>query len=206
FFPLRAYILMFFHITGAIYLGGAGAVIIGGLYWSRGTAAAAWSAMSVGSILAVSGIVLQNIVWPWISGGVAFPFNGMQLSFGSAVIAMSVYVLVSLATCRKPVDMDALLHRGKYALPGEHSAPQAKPATGLRALAFTSEFTRGDKVIYILKLAIFLLFFSVFMVGTIWGLVWGVPESAWIQYWWFKLAFAGVVGTAATIWFLIGGI
>ena len=41
-FPMKGYIFMFFALTGAIYLGGAGAVIIGGLYWKRGTTAAAW--------------------------------------------------------------------------------------------------------------------------------------------------------------------
>ena len=204
-FPLQAYILMFFQITGAIYLGGAGAVIIGGLYWSKGTTAGAWAAMTTGSTLAVSGIVLQNIVWPRIGNGVEFPFNGMQMSFGSAVAAVSVYVLVSLATCRKPANMDALLHRGAFAVEGDRAAPHARPATGLRALGFTSEFTRGDKIIYILKLGIFFLFFGTFVVGTTWGFIWGVPEWAWIKFWWFKLLFTLVVGSLTTIWFIIGG-
>lgn len=204
-FPLQAYILMFFQITGAIYLGGAGAVIIGGLYWSKGTTAGAWAAMTTGSTLAVSGIVLQNIVWPRIGNGVEFPFNGMQMSFGSAVAAVSVYVLVSLATCRKPANMDALLHRGAFAVEGDRAAPHARPATGLRALGFTSEFTRGDKIIYMLKLGIFFLFFGTFVVGTTWGFIWGVPEWAWIKFWWFKLLFTLVVGSLTTIWFIIGG-
>ncbi len=59
-FRQTQYILMFFAITGAIFIGGAGAVIIGGLYWNRGTTAAAWTAMLLGSTLAVSGIVLQQ--------------------------------------------------------------------------------------------------------------------------------------------------
>ena len=59
-FPLRDYIYMFFAITGAIYLGGAGAVIIGGLYWKKGTTAGAWSAMILGSGLALASITAQQ--------------------------------------------------------------------------------------------------------------------------------------------------
>ena len=36
---------MFLALTGAIFVGGAGSAIIGGLYWKRGTTAAAWTAM-----------------------------------------------------------------------------------------------------------------------------------------------------------------
>lgn len=205
-FPLRAYIFMFFQITGAIYLGGAGSVIIGGLYWNRGTAAGAWWSMAIGSILAVGGIVLQNVLWPWLATGVEFPFNGMQMGFFSAVVSMAVYFGVSLLTCREPIDMDALLHRGPHAVGDDHTAPGNQPATGLKTLVFTNEFTTGDKAIYILKLSIFLLFFIIFVVGTVWGLTGTIPEDLWVKYWWFKLIFTLVVGTATTVWFILGGI
>lgn len=60
-FRQTEYILMFFALTGTIFLGGAGSVIIGGLYWKRGTAAGAWCAMTVGAILAFGGGVIQQI-------------------------------------------------------------------------------------------------------------------------------------------------
>ncbi|MGD0781868.1 MAG: sodium:solute symporter, partial [Candidatus Aminicenantales bacterium] len=60
-FQQSEYIFLFFAVTGAIFAGGSGAVIIGGLYWKRGTTAAAWSSMLTGSITAVGGIVIRQI-------------------------------------------------------------------------------------------------------------------------------------------------
>jgi hypothetical protein len=58
-FRQTQYIYMFFAITGAIFLGGAGSAIVGGLYWKRGTTMAAWVAMIAGSVVAVGG----TLVW-----------------------------------------------------------------------------------------------------------------------------------------------
>ena len=44
FFGQVDYVLMFFAITGAIWLGGSGPCITGGLYWKRGSTAGAWAA------------------------------------------------------------------------------------------------------------------------------------------------------------------
>jgi len=67
FFGQVTYILMFFAITGAIWAG-AGAVIVLGLYWPRGTAAGAWVALIVGALIAVGGFALTNA---WL--GVIYP-------------------------------------------------------------------------------------------------------------------------------------
>lgn len=60
YFGQVTYILMFMALTGSIYLGGAGSIILGGLYWKRATAAGAWAAMIVGATLAVLGFVIMN--------------------------------------------------------------------------------------------------------------------------------------------------
>ena len=60
--PIVEYIFFFMNITGAIYMGGSGAVIIGGLYWKRATTAGAWAAMFVGSGLAVTGLLLPRFI------------------------------------------------------------------------------------------------------------------------------------------------
>lgn len=62
FFGQVTYILMFFAITGAIWAG-AGAAIVLGLYWSRGTSAGAWTALVSGAGIAVGGFLLLNL-WP----------------------------------------------------------------------------------------------------------------------------------------------
>jgi solute:Na+ symporter, SSS family len=64
FFAQVDYILMFFSITGAIWTGGAGIVIVGGLYWKRGTTPGAFVAQTVGSSIAVTGLLLQQF---WVS-------------------------------------------------------------------------------------------------------------------------------------------
>jgi SSS family solute:Na+ symporter len=64
-------ILMFFALTGSIYLGGAGAVILGGLYWKRGTAAGAWATLSIGSLLGLSGFLVTQFwadpIYPYLA-------------------------------------------------------------------------------------------------------------------------------------------
>ncbi len=66
FFGQVTYILMFFALTGSVWLGGAGAVIIGGLYWKRGTAAGAWASLTIGGILSVLGFIGTQFWVDWI--------------------------------------------------------------------------------------------------------------------------------------------
>ena len=70
FFAQIDFIMMFFAITGAIWIGGSGPVIVGGLYWKRGTTAGAFSALIAGSSIATGGIIIQKIwaphIYPWL--------------------------------------------------------------------------------------------------------------------------------------------
>ena len=60
-------IALFFAITAAIFAGGSGAVIIGGLYWKRGTTGAAWSAMIVGALISVGGVLVKQVSAEWLA-------------------------------------------------------------------------------------------------------------------------------------------
>ncbi len=230
-FPLNEYIFMYFQITGAIYLGGAGAVILGGLYWPRGSTGGAWAAMIAGSFLAVAGILLRNIVWPllpklradyplwpaWEFLPGQFPLNGAQMSLVAATAAILAYVLVSLCSRKGPADLAKLLHRGHDAIKGEHPGGEPsrvstehlfeiKPARSWsERLGIGPEFTRGDRAIYYLKIGWVMFFVVVFVVGTGLNLIWPFSDAAWEAWWAFKVFLTIAAGIAATIWFLIGG-
>ncbi|MEM1212850.1 MAG: sodium:solute symporter [Planctomycetota bacterium] len=229
-FPLEEYILMYFQITGAIYLGGAGSVILGGLYWKRGSVEGAWVAMATGSVLAVTGVVLRNIVWPYVLPGLqegsppdsfwnslpaTFPLNGVEMAFMVAGTCVGLYVLFSLLSRRPPIDMDRLLHRGPYAVTGDSAAGNAVSATPdrdttpvdkmWRLLGVGAEFSRSDKLIYVLKIALALFFFGTFVIGTVLRLFWEVPESWWVNWWLFTIVYGFTLGAICIVWFLIGG-
>jgi SSS family solute:Na+ symporter len=71
YFGQTTYLLMFMHLTGAIWLGGAGVVIIAGLYWKRGTSLGAWVGLCTGSALSVISLFgtrnWSNMIYPWLA-------------------------------------------------------------------------------------------------------------------------------------------
>lgn len=231
-FPLKEYIFMYFQITGAIYLGGAGAVILGGLYWRRGSTGGAWAAMITGSVLAVGGIVLRNVIWPqmiphfrlsyplwevWEFLPEQFPLNGMQMSFVAASAAILAYVVVSLFSKSPLANLEKILHRGPYAVAGEHpggepgrvptNAPlPLKPAkTWLERLGIGPEFTRGDRAIYFFKIGWVMFFVVAFVIGTVVNFIIPISDGVWENWWAFTSFLTVLVGTIATIWFIWGG-
>lgn len=208
-FKQTQYIIMWWQITSAIYLGGAGACIIGGLYWKKGTTAGAWSALLTGSGLAVSGIFAQQ---RW---GASFPLNGIEVAFTAAVSAMCVYVIVSLLTHREDHDMDRLLHRNRYSdQPAPASSSLTVSAVGpaktsfwAKLLRIDGNFTRSERIIAIVFFSWSLLWLGVFLVGTIWNLIapWSVP--AWLAY--CRIAGIGipvVYVSVTAVWFAWGGL
>jgi SSS family solute:Na+ symporter len=86
------YILMFFHLTGALYMGFAGSLILGGLYWRRGTTAGAYAAMGVGVTWALFSFGLTqywgSTVHPWLTAhapGLLVSFRLTLARIGAAV-------------------------------------------------------------------------------------------------------------------------
>lgn len=226
FFRQTDYIYMFFAITGAI-VSGAGASLVGGLYWKRGGLLAAWVSYLTGSCLAITGIILQQVWrfrdgsglarylydtfhWQWVADNMQkFPLNGQWVSFICILTCATLYVTISLyehyVLGRKDFNMDKLLYRGKYDIENKQ---QQTAGVGwfARKFGITAEFTLGDKLIYFATISWTLMWFLFFAWFTIQRFTVGVDVSQWFMLWHFKVFITLVLGFGCTLWFLCGGI
>lgn len=216
--PQTQYIVLWMAITGGVFVGGAGAAIIGGLYWNRGTVQAAWAAAIMGSGLSLLGILLNSKLWPgissWMEGMFSielpakFWFNGQQTAFIATLAAVGTYVAVSLITCKKPYDIDAMLHRNQ-----SKAKPPAITAVLDRfrlknILKFDDNFTFTDKLVAggIFWWAMLLLALNV--VVSIWNLHFGHwPVSWWSTYWLITgIILPFIIALVTLAWFGVGGL
>lgn len=204
-FQIADYISMWWSVTTGIFTGGAGAAIIGGLYWKKGTTAGAWAGFVTGSALSVGGIITQEM---YARHGWTFALNGLQIAFFSCLIAVVVYVAVSLLTCREDFNLERMLHRGVY-----RSGPAPIKAAGRttldwgRLVGLDENFTRGDKWITGALFGWTLFWFIIFIVVTIWNLAAPWSTESWSNYYHvvglgLPIFFAVVTG----IWFTWGGL
>jgi len=205
-FPQTEYVTIWFVVTMSVFTGGAGAAIIGGLYWKRGTTAGAWVGFLVGSILSVGGIGIR-IYYQHVLGH-EFALNGMQIAFFSCLAAMFSYIAVSLLTCKRPHNMDALLHRGQYAVEPENgngTAALARVSLLDRLCGIDGHFSRSDRWI---TQGIFwwsMLWFAVFVAGSAAYLIHPWSARIWADFWFIQsIVMPLVIGVATTVWFTVG--
>ena len=209
FFHLADYLSMWWSVTQAIFTGGAGSAIIGGLYWKKGNAAGAWGGFITGSSLTVAGIVAQQV---YRFHDQTFPLNGVQIGFFSTIAAVSVYVIVSLLTHREDFNIDRMLHRGEYAaiknLVGDTKVAHYKQKLGLsRFIGFDDNFTLGDKWIAGSVFWWGMLLFIIFVVGSIWNIIRPWPNTLWAEYFHITSITLPVVFAVVTgVWFTWGGL
>lgn len=158
------YVILFQIASSAIYLAGAGAVIIGGLYWSGGTREGALAALAVGGVAAGGGMLLQHnwtsvtawLEWQRLDGGAwvrwvpqppeVFPGNGQTISVVACCLAALAYALASLIVRREPFPLSTLMREGKQASRGqtkeEEVAGNASAGDSAEALARDRRFCR----------------------------------------------------------------
>ncbi len=203
FFKQTEYIAMWWSVTEAIYVGGAGVAIIGGLYWKRGTTAGAWAGLLTGSLLVTGGILARQI---W---GQEFPLNGIQISFFGSISACLVYIVVSLATCKECFDMDRMLHRGIYAVESEkkfETKSKSRVSWG-KLIGLDEHFTFGDKILAGGLFAWSMLWLGVFVVGTVWNLIAPWPIGVWSGFWFVVgIGIPIFFALVTSVWFSWGGI
>ncbi len=192
-------VFLFMAVSASIFVGGSGAAIIGGLYWSKGSTTAAWSAMIAGALISGFGIIINSVVDD-------FFINGQWFWLIAMVSAGVIFVLVSMFGTKTKHNMDKLLHRGEYAMADEKGKVPDKPLKGWRVMAPTKEFTRGDKIIYTVTYGWTAAWTIVFIIGTIYNFTTDVSNEDWLKFWkiytWIYLVTAIIV----TIWFTIGGL
>ena len=209
-------IALFFAITAAIFAGGSGAVIIGGLYWDKGTTKAAWTAIIIGALISVSGVLVKQISIEWLNDTSSYVqlknilefirnINGQEywgISMGASAFA---YVVVSVLDNSKPFNMDKLLNRGKYAIEGEKKIINKNTELGWKIFLMGEEFTKGDKLIYILNYVWTGIWTLVFIVGTIYNLSNEVSDANWMLFWRNYIYIFIVISLVIIVWFTVGG-
>lgn len=202
-FRQTEYIVMWWSVTTALYVGGAGAAIIGGLYWKKGTTAGAWAAMLTGSLLCGGGIGIRQFY------GERFPLNGMEISFYSSLIAVALYIIVSLLTHKEDFNMDRMLHRGKYADASSDKviSDKEKKVTWGKIIGLDENFTRRDRWIAGGLFAWNMLWFLVFVMGTVWQQISPWSNAQWSLFW--HIAAIGLptfISVVTAVWFTWGGL
>jgi len=218
------YVAMWSALTASVFVSAAGSVIIGGLYWSRGTTKGAWASMFVGIAVSAFGILAKDGYWVFTSvfGEDGVPaiiatvheskwISGQVLTFAAMVSAIVAYVAVSKATYTEPFDLDRMLYRGRYRelLPESERDFRTEYAANLplwmQKIGFSREFSRGDTWITSITVLWPLAFTVLFVVGTLYAVLFGISAETWVSFWryWTWLIFG--TGCVIVVWFTIGG-
>ena len=93
------------------------------------------------------------------------------------------YVGVSLALKHEPFNMDRLLNRGEYAIEGETKVNSETTELGWKIFLMGKEFTRTDRLIYILNYAWTGIWTLVFIIGTVYNISNEVSAASWMAFW-----------------------
>ena len=209
-------IALYFAVTFAIFAGGVGAVIIGGLYWDRGTTEGAWAAMIIGATIAVTGTIMPQISESWLNEGgglVGFKslilrlkeINGIKFYGLSMAFSSLSYIVVSLLTFKEKMNMDKLLNRGEYSIKEEKKIVDKNVKTVWRVFGIGNEFTIEDKVTYLVSYLWNIFFTVIFVIGTVYNLSNSVSDDSWMIYWKYQVYINVVFSFVIIIWFSIGG-
>jgi SSS family solute:Na+ symporter len=203
-------ILMYFAMVNNIWLGPAGAVMLGGLYWKKGTTKAAVMTLVSGTLLGIAFLVLHTGWQVWF--GKDFPLNGQWIFLATIIYSILVYVTVSLLDPKLEFNMQKMLHRGPYAIAGEE-APEHHPTRWWQIIfGITPMFNRRDRLTAYAIVGFFLFWLGVFLAGTTYGVIslYGlVPEISvqqWASFWHVYLYMAFGVLVITTLWAGIGGL
>jgi SSS family solute:Na+ symporter len=98
FFKQNDNLYMFLDLTGGIYLSTA-VVLLGGLYWKKGTTLGAWAAMLAGAVVSIIGLVIKCGFNDEEGVNTVFDVHGYMITLYSFIgfcIALTLFGLLSL--------------------------------------------------------------------------------------------------------------
>lgn len=164
--------------------------------------------MIIGAALALIGGLLR-FIWPHVptlaQWSPAFPINGAWMAFAASLAALAAYVIVSLLTSRQLFDLDALLHRESSTEDHDPAKTSSFWTNWQQRLGVSSEFTRGDRLLFYFQIGWTLFWFTAFVMGTAASLIWTIQDSYWAKWWEFNVGLSIVVAVITVIWFTWGG-
>ena len=209
-------IALYFAVTFAIFAGGGGAVIIGGLYWDKGTTEGAWAAMIIGATIAVTGTIVPQFSDTWLNDAENLTgfknfilklreINGIKYYALSMGFSSLSYIVVSLLTFKEKMNMDKLLNRGIYSIKEEIKVIDENVKPIFKIIGIGKEFTIEDKITYLVSYIWNIFFTLVFIFGTIYNLSNSVSDESWMVYWKYQIYINVVFSFIIIIWFTIGG-
>ncbi len=232
YFQQVTYIWHFMAMTGAIWLGFAGTVIIGGLYWRRGTAGGAWAAATVGVTLGCAGFWFQSAwpgqIYPWLSDnnpglllwmseffdrlGSSLPIAKWEVGPKRFPLSGAEWNFLTMLACILSYVTVSLCVRPRIfplekMLHREENATRKSPVWNFqRLLTITPDYTKGDRFLAYLTLGWNFYNVGVFLVIVLWNAVSPWSERAWMHwFYYYTIGLALLIGTVTTVWFTWGG-
>lgn len=240
------FIIMFFSVTGALWAGAGAVITLGLYWSRSTTAGAFASLISGVAIALSGFLLQQNWVervYPWIvesqwlipvtgmmdtvtswfgpyivweMSSQKCPINSQEILFITNIVSLSLFIIVSLLTSKKPFNMDCMLHRGEWAIADDATTlyDSSKRKTWRTTfqnciLGIDEAYSRGDRVIaWSAFIWSFIYVFGATFVGVIiWNKISPWPVEWWSRYF-FITIFLGalVLGVIFTVWFSICGI
>ena len=185
-------IFMFMDISASVYTGAAGVVLIGALYWRRGTTTAAWVTMTVGASLSLAGFVCRSANPEFLDGRI--------MAFWISIVCIVVYVTLSYAGRSPGFNLEEMLNRKE----GEASHNTLRGLRrGLRR--WWDDAPRADRSVIAAILILIATFLVLYAGACLYNTVHDVPVSTWLEFWHVYVYVMFGFGLAFVTWITVGG-
>jgi len=188
FYPLNDRIFMFLDLTGGLFLSGCSVVLLGGLYFKRGTITAAFTSMITGIALTISGFIYRIYDPEFL--------NGTVMSFYIALICIAEFVSVSFLTKDVNIDLNKLLNRRKEDIEARKN---------LKWYQFSLEVPRGDRILIPCMYVAIALFIVGFIGTWIYNSFVDISTEKWMSFWHGYICAMFGLGGVFLLWVIAGG-